>query len=59
MKSNIASRLAWSAYTLAQATMEARIPWENSESLLRRQNRRIRQIIRFAWEHVPFYRCEM
>ena len=59
MKSNFASKLAWSAYTLAHAAMESRIPWERTESLLRRQNRRVRRIVRFAFEHVPFYRTEM
>jgi phenylacetate-CoA ligase len=59
MRSNFASGLAWSAYTVAQAAMESRIPWESTESLLSRQNRRVRRIIRFAWEHVPFYRREM
>ncbi|MBA3974735.1 MAG: hypothetical protein C0504_11035 [Candidatus Solibacter sp.] len=59
MTSGIASRLMWSAYTLAHAAMESRIPWEDPDSLVRRQNRRLRRIIGFAWERVPFYRDAM
>ncbi len=59
MRAGLASRLAWSAYTLGHASMEKRIPWEDPDRLMERQNRRVRQMVRFAWEHVPFYREAM
>lgn len=59
MKSELASTLYWSAYTFVHAQREQQIPWQSLETTLATQRRRVRQIVRHAWESVPFYREAM
>ncbi|MBL0169909.1 MAG: phenylacetate--CoA ligase family protein [Gemmatimonadaceae bacterium] len=59
MKASLPSRIAWSAYTFAQARRETRIPWLPTERLLTIQRRRVQHIVRYAQRHVPFYRDAM
>jgi phenylacetate-CoA ligase len=59
MKASLPSRVAWSAYTFAQARRESRVPWQPTDQLLTIQRRRVQQIVRYAQRHVPFYRDAM
>ena len=59
MTASLASRLMWSAYALANVRRERRIPFEPLDRLMARQSRRVQQLVRHAYAHVPFYRDAM
>ena len=56
MKSQLASTLGWSAYTLFHARREHQVPWQDLATTLATQRRRTLQTVRHALANVPFYR---
>jgi phenylacetate-CoA ligase len=52
-------RLANSAWLAAAAARERRIPFLRLEQIERLQRRRLRRMVRYAWERVPFWRAAM
>ena len=59
MKSELTSRLYWSAYTFLHARREHQVPWRDLAATLATQRRRALQIVRHASQSVPFYRDTM
>jgi phenylacetate-CoA ligase len=53
------SRAYWSGRTLLEASGDARLPFRPLAEILARQERRLRAIVRHAWESVPHYRETM
>jgi phenylacetate-CoA ligase len=53
------SRLRWSTYTFLKSRPEARLPFQPLETILERQNRKIRSIVAHAYATVPHYRDAM
>jgi len=56
---SLARRAWWSAFTLAHAAREKELPFWPLERIIGIQRRRLRAIIRHAYEHAPFYRDAM
>jgi phenylacetate-CoA ligase len=52
----IFTRIGWSCFTAWKAMGEASIAWLPQEQLEQRQSRRLRAMIRHAWDSVPYYR---
>ena len=52
-------RAYWSAFALWQARGERKLPFRDLEQILEIQNRRVRRIVRHAYETVPHYREAM
>ncbi|MGH9671773.1 MAG: phenylacetate--CoA ligase family protein [Bryobacteraceae bacterium] len=52
-------RLAWSAFTAWHARAEAALPFRPLETILGIQTRRVKAIVRHAYDSVPFYRRAM
>ena len=48
-------RAYWSAFALWHARGERKLPFRNLEHVLAIQNRRVRKIVRHAYETVPHY----
>jgi phenylacetate-CoA ligase len=55
----VARRAAWTAYAVAQIPVQRRAPFRSRSALERAQTRRVRSLITFAFEHVPYYRETM
>lgn len=53
------TRASWSLRTWIEARGEARLPFRPLDGILERQRRRVRAIVRHAWESVPYYRDAM
>lgn len=49
-------KIFWSAFTAWHGRAEANLPYYPVEKLQRIQDRRVRAMVRFAYETVPFYR---
>jgi len=56
---NLLTRAFWSGRTLLAARGETRLPYRPLGEILARQQRRVRAIVRHAWESVPYYREAM
>ncbi len=54
-----ATRLWWTAFTALQLRGEERLPFTPLETVLARQARKVRRIVRHAYESVPHYRGAM
>jgi phenylacetate-CoA ligase len=52
-------RAYWNAFTLVQARRETRLPYWPLEKILEIQNRRVRAMVKHAYDTVPFYRAAM
>ena len=52
-------RAAGTAHAAALTQIERRLPWWPIERIERIQGRRVRSMVRHAYESVPFYREEM
>jgi phenylacetate-CoA ligase len=50
------TRLRWTAYVAWLARQESRLPFLPLETIEARQNERLRAIVHYAWQHVPYYR---
>jgi len=50
------SRLWWNAYLAAQVIGQARSVYKPREAIRRDQARRVRSMVAYAYEHVPYYR---
>jgi len=50
------AKLRWSSYAFLESRAEARLPYQPVESILARQSRKTRLIVRHAYATVPFYR---
>ena len=50
------SKLYWTGFTAWHGRDEKSFPYKPREELYRRQNRRLRAMVAFAYETVPFYR---
>jgi phenylacetate-CoA ligase len=59
VSSSLLPRLQWSAYAFAHAQLDRRLPWQDLDHTLAIQGRRVRRIVRYAWERVPFYQVAM
>ena len=55
----LSTRLAWSARTLLEAHAARRLPFRGAAAVAAVQRRRIRAIVRHAYESVPFYRAAL
>ncbi len=53
------TRAYWSGFALWQALGERKLPFRNLEQILEIQNRRVRLIVRHAYDTVPHYREAM
>jgi len=53
---NIIEKLFWTAFTAWHGRLERTLPYYSPEKLHRIQDRRVRAMVRFAYETVPFYR---
>src|SRR5208283_1353572 len=56
---NLLARLRWTAFTAWHLRREFALPFWPLERVQALQNRRVRDIVTFAWREVPFYREAM
>lgn len=56
---NLLTRLRWTAFTASHLRRESALPFWPLERVQALQNRRVRDMVGFAWREVPFYRDAM
>jgi phenylacetate-CoA ligase len=56
MKPGLFHKAYWNSYTLLHARHEAKLPFRPLAKILAAQTRRVRAIVRHAYETVPYYR---
>lgn len=55
-RQSIAARLWWNAYLLWHVRGERKLPFKPLDEVIAIQNRRVRAIVKYAYETVPYYR---
>jgi len=55
----VIKRVAWSAYLAFQLLGQRRAPFLPAGEIRRRQSRRVRRMVRYAYHHVPYYHDTM
>jgi phenylacetate-CoA ligase len=56
---NLLTRLRWTAFAASHLRHESALPFWPIERVQELQNRRVRDMVAFAWREVPFYREAM
>ncbi len=51
--------LYWTAYLAYRARQQARVPFLPQEEIIRRQRKRLHEMVAYAYRHVPYYRETM
>lgn len=55
-RDRLAQRALWTGWAVGQALWQRRLPFRPASELERRQARRVRDAVAFAYQHVPHYR---